>query len=369
MRSTALVGPLSAALFLVACDQGPVREFVGMRDNIVDAKYSQALEKIVLVGTSLGIADSNGVVQEIELPWDGCGVSVFEDHAAVSHDGFFSLVDLRLGEVKATKEVNTRCPEVLLGPDHVYVLSRGRKSRPSFYAPRSTLELANAFRSGIEGRGEIHQSGRRIYGVEPGSIDTVRYSLKADGTPASHGGYDSIYHYDFPICPDVWLAKDGKRLFNACGSVFTTRGRKLRRGRVHDSPSPEYDQIHLGRLPVGNRLRSLCDNGRVLVVLPGEEAIQDTVLSNHHFPKDLPFYDVDSVQALILGSHDFELVQELSLPQFPKGPGAPDSDFAKTSTRAEYAFCPDSESAILVVSTGPRHDRWGLIPILFVDQR
>lgn len=344
---------------LSACSQSPLRVLDGVQDEIVDAEFSIALERAVLVGKSLWIVQLSGEATEVELPWDACNVSVYKDHAAVSHDGYFSLVDLKAGVVKKTEEVKLRCPEVILGPRHIYILSTTRRSTPSFIAKRPGLKVERAFDGGVQGRADLHRSRRRIYGVENDGNDTVRYNLKADGSPKSDFEFDSSYHYDYPVCPDVWLSTDGQRLFNACGSVFSTRGKMLERGRGHDNPSPDFDQVFLDRLPMGNRVRSMCDTGRVLVTLPGTETIDEAKGANRNPLGEAPIYDPATSPLLIIGSQNYQLLQEVELPRFPDSGTAP---------QAEHAFCIDADRAAVLVRQGEVTDRWGLVPVRFVDE-
>jgi hypothetical protein len=58
-----------------------------------------------------------------------------------------------------------------------------------------------------------------MYGINVGlsPTDLERYDISAGAVSAV---VDSPYHGDYRMCGDLWISKDGTRIFTGCGTVF-----------------------------------------------------------------------------------------------------------------------------------------------------
>ncbi len=234
----------------------------------IDAEYSRALDRIVLVSEAsnrVHVLDPATMEEsEIGLNLLPTAVSVSPDglFAAVGHDGWVSHVDLVNGTVLEVIPVGADAGDVVFaGNGYIYVFPRvdqwvtihsldtasglKTKSRDTIYA--ATLP-------------KLHPDGVSIYGTNNGisPSDLEKYSLD-DGT--AEVLYDSPYHGDYEICGDLWLSEDGNRVFTKCGNVFrSTSSRDTDmlyngsfdgvEGIVHLSHSAAADEIAL--VPIGD---------------------------------------------------------------------------------------------------------------------
>lgn len=212
--------------------------------NIIDAEYNTALEQIIFASSNPNqlhiYCPSMPEETTIDLPLVPTSVSVGPDgiHAAVGYDGYVSYVSLSEGKILKTYPLSTTQPDVVLADNgYIYALP-GPQTVESIHS----LNLAN----GVETDGgdigiaqgtkaKLHPQGQAIYGannfVSPDDI--VKYDITA-GTAKYL--YDSRYHGDYPIGGDLWISKDGLRIFTRLGAIFST------------SDDPEQDITYLGSL-------------------------------------------------------------------------------------------------------------------------
>ena len=112
---------LSALGFLVvALPAHAAPGFVGLDCRVVDAEYSGALARIVMVSATpnrLHVFDPLTAVDvPVDLPLAPTSLSVGPDglFAAVGHDGWVSYVDLSAGSLVKTMPVSTAAVDVVL---------------------------------------------------------------------------------------------------------------------------------------------------------------------------------------------------------------------------------------------------------------
>ncbi|WP_242393118.1 PKD domain-containing protein [Anaeromyxobacter oryzisoli] len=197
---------------------------------VVDAEYSRALERVVIVGTSpnrLYLADPVGMTeQSVDLSLAPTSVSVSPDglHAAVGHNGWVSYVRLSPAPLVVEKTIATTADVldvVLAGNGWIYAFPRVDQWAEIHCLEISTAkEVLSADWSIYAGtKAKLHPGGTSIYGADNGvsPSDIEKYDI-ASGTAKYL--YDSPYHGDYAMCGDLWISEDGLRIFTACGNTF-----------------------------------------------------------------------------------------------------------------------------------------------------
>ncbi len=195
--------------------------------SVVDAEYSTSLQAIVAVSdqSTLQVVFpwSGATAVKIPLPKKALSVSVGPDgmHAAVGHDGFVSHVDLCSGAVTPYKVSTTAFDVVLGGNGYIYAFPQKdqweRVRAINLATAQETLSGGQLIYAGTVGK--LHPDGLSMYGANRGLSpdDIMRFDISSG--PASML-YDSPYHGTYPMCGDLWMSDDGKRIFTRCGNVF-----------------------------------------------------------------------------------------------------------------------------------------------------
>jgi len=195
--------------------------------NVIDAEYDSTTDSIVMVSadpSTLHIYDPvTGEDTRVGLPIVPTCVSVGPDgrFAAVGHDGWVSLVHLETGNLVKTMPVSTDVVDVVLaGNDYIYAFPR-TDQWVSIHSINITSELETIGDDHIHAGtlAKLHPSGKAMYGADNGvsPSDIEKYDIS--GGPAIVL-YDSPYHGDFAMCGDLWMSKDGLRIFTRCSNVF-----------------------------------------------------------------------------------------------------------------------------------------------------
>lgn len=196
--------------------------------QVIDAEYSLALEKIVMVAAGpsrLIIHDPRTALETtVALSHVPTAVSVAPDglHAAVGHNGWLSYVDLQTGQLEKTLPVATTAWDVVLagnGFAHVFPQSDQWVSIHSVNIAAGTDTLGTGSSIYEQTRARLHPSGSAIYGAwtRLNPTDLEKYSI-ANG-PAEYL-YNSRYHGDYEMCGNLWFSEDGRRILTACGRAF-----------------------------------------------------------------------------------------------------------------------------------------------------
>lgn len=199
-----------------------------LKFRVQDAEYSRALDRMIMVGTEpsqLHIYDpKTGADQAVNLLLPPSSVSVSPDgrYAAVGHNAHISYIDLAAGQLVKTMDVSTDVLDVILaGNGYVYAFPR-RDQWESIYSiqvasGQETRSSSWAIYAGTVAK--LHPSGKYMYGADNGlsPSDIEKYSIE-QGT--AQVLYDSPYHGDYPMCGDLWISEDGRRIFTKCGNVF-----------------------------------------------------------------------------------------------------------------------------------------------------
>lgn len=280
----------------------PVAERQRLAHDVIDAEYSAALDRIVMVSASPQPAlyaydPATGAEQSVALDKAPAAVSLSPDgrEAAVAHDAMLTHVDLtRLGDPlvspKTTRAVAANLGDIVLaGNGYAYGFPR---SDSNAYSIRS-VHIASGTESATSGygiypgtRARLHPSGTRMYGADNGvsPADIERYDI-ASG-PAVYE-YDSPYHGDHPMCGNLWMRQDGTQIYTACGSVFRAASART------------SDMLYAGSLPLRQeqyarwRVRSLSQNETTSEVALLEENDYDCQYKPSACFTGVTFYDSD----------------------------------------------------------------------------
>ncbi len=199
--------------------------------RVLDAEYSKALDRLVMVAESppaLYVQDPvSGQETSVALPKVPTAVSVGPDgrSAVVGHNGALSFINLATAELVRTLPVSCDIFDVVLaGNGFAYAFPRGGQWE-NIRAVNLTTG-AETFSGGgyiyAPTRGRLHPDGTRLYGADNGISpdDVERYNLASDGTVSL--AWDSPYHGDHAVCGNLWFSEDGARIFTGCGNIFRT---------------------------------------------------------------------------------------------------------------------------------------------------
>ncbi len=197
--------------------------------SVLDAEYSQALDKIVMVSaapsSAVHIYDPLTKLDTpitLSLPPTSVSVSPDGHSAAVGHDGWISYIDLDKATLVKTLAVSADVLDVVLaGNGYAYAFPR-RDQWTNVHAVNiqtgeESLSTGMSIYAGTVGK--LHPNGTRIYGanngLSPDDIET--YDISAGNLAYL---YNSPYHGDYPMCGDLWISEDGLTIFTKCGYAF-----------------------------------------------------------------------------------------------------------------------------------------------------
>ncbi|MGB1256469.1 MAG: PKD domain-containing protein [Thiolinea sp.] len=217
-----------------------------LNHNVLDAEFSQSLNRIVTIGTNPNrLYIVNPVTQEetsVELAVVPNNVSVGPDgkFAVVGHDAWVSHVDLENAVVLNTYPVTANAADIVLdGNNYAHVMPADgywvRVHSINLDTGEETQGSGGLVREGTQIK--LHQSGRYLYGANRESSPSDLEKLDISSGSAVQL-YDSVYHGDHNVCGDFWLSEDGVRIFSKCKNVF----------RSHASNNREQDMLFNGQL-------------------------------------------------------------------------------------------------------------------------
>lgn len=202
--------------------------------NVVDAKFSNALNAIVMVSSwpqnALYVySAASGTEKVVGLAKVPTAVSVSPDgtHAAVGHDALVSHVDLTTaGDVGAAAPTRLNVSAivgdlVLDGRGRVFVYPASDQwvyvHSIDIATNTETLQWGPTY-AGT--RVALHPSGNNIYGANNGLSpdDIENYDISSGQAVRLR---DSPYHGDYPMCGKLWISDSGATVFTACGKTFS----------------------------------------------------------------------------------------------------------------------------------------------------
>jgi hypothetical protein len=197
--------------------------------DVVDARYSTTLDRIVAVSASppaLHVYDPAAHSDvSVALPTKPTCVSIGPDgrKAAVGHDAHLSYVDLDAAELVGTFDVSAPLGNVVLvGNGIVYGLpSSDQWVNIHVIDIKAGTERPQIGQIYAGSRGALHPNGQAVYytqsGLGPSDLSEFRIW---DGLPTGAPN-DGFELYTSDTCGAFWITKDGLRLFDACGTLYT----------------------------------------------------------------------------------------------------------------------------------------------------
>jgi uncharacterized protein (TIGR03437 family) len=186
----------------------------------VDAAYDKPLDKIILVSANpngLHIYDPVGrSEQTVALIMPPLCVSVSPDgaYAAVGHDGWVSYVNLQTGSVEQVFQVITDVHHILLaGNGYAYLFpQRDWSDIYSLQVSSGTLTNTSAIYEGRVPR--LYANGKYLY---VGGNWFSKWDISQGAAKNINSNFSNSIS-----CGNLWLTEDGRRMFTACGKVYTT---------------------------------------------------------------------------------------------------------------------------------------------------
>lgn len=268
--------PVPEGASVAAVDHDLLRLLPGVR-NVTYAVAAPAAGRLLLIAEeALWVVHPEGDVEtRIELPGAVCGLAVQGLTAAVSHDGFLSLVNLRSGRLERILQIHLPCGDVALSEGYAYVLIQVLSRQQVIQiplaggAPRATdVEFF-----GIGCRLTPHPDGDMIYVA---CNDTVgRIGLDAEGRVDGKASYEIRMDGELG-CNQMWWAGDGEWAYAACGGRLRRRSgqvqgvfsRAMNPSRFMDAVESR-DLSSSGRLPMQG-VTSACEAAGTLAVIPAK---------------------------------------------------------------------------------------------------
>lgn len=225
--------------------------------SVIDAAYDKPLDKLILVSSGpdeLHIYDPvSKSDRAVSLVMPPLSLSVAPDgiHAAVGHDGWASYINLESGVVEKVFQVVTDVRHVLLaGNGYMYLFPA--RDWSDIYALQVSSGAVTATSAIYEGRvPRLYVNGNYLYvgGNWFSKWDISQGVPKLVNTPT----------FGVSTCGNLWLTEDGRRVFTACGKVYTA------------SEVPSQDLQYNGTLSLASSLAWLDESAQqhLSVAIPG----------------------------------------------------------------------------------------------------
>lgn len=220
-------GPVVRQFTATALAASPATLFT-LAHRVLDAEFSASANRIVTISADPArlnvIEPATQAVKSVTLPLTPLHVSVNPagTHAAVSHDGHVSLVELATPSIVKTVTIPTTGGDIVLnGRNVAYVFPRSDQ-----WVNVHSINLTTGVRGTspypgpyANARIRLHPSGDWIYsasnGLSPSDIE--KYDARTDTAKRM---YDSPYHGDYAMNGNLWISGDGSRIFVRAGNVF-----------------------------------------------------------------------------------------------------------------------------------------------------
>lgn len=271
--------------------------------DIIDAAFDYNTQKIIAVSENpnrLHIIDpQTESIESLNLQLEPYCLAINESasYAVVGHDAFFSYVNLQTLEVENTFAISVKAYDILLSENgYVYTFPDDNVYALDGF---SSFELATETETiSIGGQGNrrfkvcLHPANNSVYGID--GAHTPRDVFKFDisiNPPAFL--YDSPYHGDYYFGSNVWVTKNGAKIF----TNYTI---------LNSTEDPETDLLYAGSI-MNNTYMATFDDAPDVNRFVGIMAEENWTYENYnsmvlfsldyHNPLqtyDLPLYILDS---------------------------------------------------------------------------
>lgn len=205
-------------------DQSMVLRLEGV---VVDAEYSKVLNLFAYLtypDRTLHLLDLTDFTEtEIELVRSGWNIGIAPDglHAAVSHAGLASLVDLSAGVIVDTQEIGAEWGDIVLDHNNRAHVIPYRGQWVEFYSMDFAANTWASLNFVVFQNGQLrmHPTADWVYVADRGlhPDDVEKYDVST--LPATKVGA-SPYHGEYNVSGNVWISEDGDKLFAARGNTF-----------------------------------------------------------------------------------------------------------------------------------------------------
>lgn len=196
---------------------------------VIDSEYSEALDVLAYVTYPdrtlrlLNLADLT--TQEVPLTRNGFDVGISPDglHAAISHAGMASLVDLQTGTVIDTQIFDADWGDIVLDHSLRAHLIPNRRQWVELY----TLDFAADQWDSLDfivwrdGRIRMHPTEDWLYVANRGLVPDRVLKYDVSTMPASYVGRSDTPGFT-DVAGDAWISEDGDNLLAASGNRFHT---------------------------------------------------------------------------------------------------------------------------------------------------
>jgi len=232
--------------------------------RVLRAEYSRALDRIVMVDGSpaLYVHDpATGNETTVSLPLAPQCLSVSPDglFAVVGHNAWISYVDLAGAKLSKTIPVTADVGDcVLAGNGWAYLFPRVDQ-----WVDLHSVQIATGVESLTQyylyagARARLHPDGKRIYSVDVGLSPSDLYRWDVSGGAATYA-WDSKYHGDYAMGPNVWFTSDGAEVLTGAGTAFRT-----------DGTTRDTDLSYAGRLSGMTQVKHLDTCPTEIAAIPG----------------------------------------------------------------------------------------------------
>ncbi|NNJ09706.1 serine/threonine protein kinase [Chloroflexales bacterium ZM16-3] len=250
---------------LVAADLSD-KMYVQLDFDVVDAAYSPALDKIIFLATNpirlyiYDPASADSTAISLGSTPRGMSLSMDGGFVAVALVKQVAYIDLRQGRLLTILDVDVPIDGIVAGSSGlIYAFSRegGDVQMLLLDAEQGSQRTIQIYPAPGGVRYRMLPFGRSLYGITnflPPGLERIDIS---GATPTYGGYYPYVNQYD--VGGDLWLSSDMRRIFTACGTVFSV------------SDALAQDMHYSGTLRDIASIRSLygVDSTNKILALPG----------------------------------------------------------------------------------------------------
>lgn len=304
------------------------RHLMQLDASVVDAAYSRALDRLVLVGSSpsrLYVVDPVAETSTaLDLPQAGIGLSLSPDgqRALVAHSTAVTYLQLSPLSVIATWSVGTSVANAALAASYAYVFPTQSGTLRTVRLSDGTITQSSDMLAVFAGTtGKLHPGGTKLYAADSSTL--YRYDISTAKTTAGTAQYTGFATGS--ACGPLWFTNDGGKIVTGCGEVYLATDvstTDMTSAGVITDPGGASVQLHsASQSPTSNELALL--------------GFQRYVSNPETTDVTIEFRDPDSLA----------LNRSFPLPQVVSG-GAP------VQTHGRFVFHHSNGTAVVVVQLG-----------------